>query len=62
MVGNEIRVQEPLNRVALFGGPTGQLAYILGARDQLCAVTNTLKGSELLLAFDPSVQKPSRTA
>lgn len=56
MVGNEIRVQEPLNRVALFGGPTGQLAYILGARDQLCAVTNTLKGSELLLAFDPSVQ------
>lgn len=55
MTGNSIRVPDPLTRVALFGGPTGQLAYILGARDQLCAVTNTLKGSELLLAFDPSV-------
>jgi iron complex transport system substrate-binding protein len=55
MVGHEIRVADPLTRVALFGGPTGQIAYILGARDQLCAVTNTLKGSELLLAFDPSV-------
>jgi iron complex transport system substrate-binding protein len=55
MTGNRIRVPDPLTRVALFGGPTGQLAYILGARDKLCAVTNTLKGSELLLAFDPSV-------
>ncbi|MEZ4598470.1 MAG: ABC transporter substrate-binding protein [Syntrophotaleaceae bacterium] len=55
MIGNEIRVPDPLTRVALFGGPTGQIAYILGARDQLCAVTNTLKGSELLLAFDPTV-------
>lgn len=55
MVGHKIRVADPLTRVALFGGPTGQIAYILGARDQLCAVTNTLKGSELLLAFDPSV-------
>ncbi|HOP40910.1 MAG TPA: ABC transporter substrate-binding protein [Geobacteraceae bacterium] len=57
MVGNKIKVADPLTRIALFGGPTGQLAYILGARDQLCAVTNTLKGSELLLAFDPSITK-----
>jgi iron complex transport system substrate-binding protein len=56
MTGKKIQVPDPLTRVALFGGPTGQIAYILGARDQLCAVTNTLKGSELVLAFDPSVK------
>ena len=57
MLGNKVKVADPLTRVALFGGPTGQIAYILGARDQLCAVTNTLKGSELVLAFDPSVKE-----
>jgi iron complex transport system substrate-binding protein len=56
MTGKKIQVADPLTRVALFGGPTGQIAYILGARDQLCAVTNTLKGSELVLAFDPSIK------
>lgn len=57
MTGRKIRVPDPLTRVALFGGPTGQLAYILGARDQLCAVTSSLKGSELVNAFDPSIRK-----
>jgi len=57
MTGNKVQVPDPLTRVALFGGPTGQIAYILGARDQLCAVTNTLKGSELVLAFDPSIKE-----
>ncbi len=56
MTGRQIKVPDPLTRVALFGGPTGQMAYILGARDQLCAVTSTLKGSELILAFDPSIR------
>lgn len=56
MTGRKIRVPDPLTRVALFGGPTGQLAYILGARNQLCAVTSSLKGSELINAFDPSVR------
>jgi iron complex transport system substrate-binding protein len=56
MTGRKIRVPDPLTRVALFGGPTGQLAYILGARSQLCAVTSSLKGSELINAFDPSVR------
>ena len=57
MTGRQIKVTDPLTRVALFGGPTGQIAYILGARNQLCAVTSTLRGSDLVLAFDPSIQK-----
>lgn len=56
MTGRKIRVPEPLTRVALFGGPTGQIAYILGARNQLCAVTSSLKGSELINSFDPSIK------
>jgi iron complex transport system substrate-binding protein len=56
MNGRKIEVPDPLTRVALFGGPTGQIAYILGARSQLCAVTSTLKGSELVRAFDPTVK------
>jgi iron complex transport system substrate-binding protein len=56
MTGRKVRVPDPLTRVALFGGPTGQIAYILGARDQLCAVTSSLKGSELINAFDPSIR------
>ncbi len=56
MHGKKVSVPDPLNRVALFGGPTGQIAYILGARNQLCAVTSALKGSELINAFDPTVK------
>lgn len=56
MVGRQVKVPEPLTRVALFGGPTGQVAYALGAQRQLCAVTGSLKGSELIASFDPSVR------
>jgi iron complex transport system substrate-binding protein len=56
MYGKRIRVPDPLTRVALFGGPTGQIAFILGARNQLCAVTSSLKGSELVSVFDPTVR------
>jgi iron complex transport system substrate-binding protein len=55
MVGRKVEVADPLTRVALLGGPTGQMAYILGARDQLCAVTSSLKGSELVKAMDPTI-------
>ncbi len=55
MTGRTVRVPDPLTRVALFGGPTGQIVYLLGARNQVCAVTSSLKGSELVLAFDPTV-------
>jgi len=57
MTGRQVRVPDPLPRVALFGGPTGQVAYALGAQRQLCAVTASLKGSELIGSFDPLVKK-----
>ena len=56
MMGRKIVVPEPLTRVALLGGPTGQVAYILGARNQLCAVTKSLKSSELVRMMDPTVK------
>lgn len=56
MLGNDVVVPVPLNRVALLGGPTGQMAYILGARGQLCAVTKSLKSSELVNLMDPSIK------
>lgn len=56
MTGRQVKVPDPVTRVALFGGPTGQVAYALGAQPQLCAVTGSLKGSELIASFDPSVR------
>ena len=60
MLGRKIVVPDPLTRVALLGGPTGQIAYILGARNQLCAVTKSLKSSELVNMMDPTVKEPRR--
>lgn len=56
MLGRKVSVPEPLTRVALLGGPTRQVAYILGARNQLCAVTRSLKLSQLAQLMDPSVK------
>ncbi|NTV42645.1 MAG: ABC transporter substrate-binding protein [Syntrophobacteraceae bacterium] len=56
MLGKKVEISDPLTRVALFGGPTGQIAYILGARDQLCAVSKALKASEMLNRFDPTIK------
>lgn len=56
MRNRPVVIADPLTRVALLGGPTGQIAYILGVRDTLCAVTNTLKMSRLILEMDPSIK------
>jgi iron complex transport system substrate-binding protein len=56
MIGRKVTVPEPLTRVALLGGPTGQVAYVLGVRNQLCAVTKSLKSSELVNLMDPTVK------
>jgi len=37
------------------GGPTGQVAFILGVQDKLCAVTNTLKMSKLVREMYPKI-------
>jgi iron complex transport system substrate-binding protein len=55
MLGRKVEVPEPLTRVALLGGPTGQIAYVLGARSQLCAVTKSLTSSELVKLMDPTI-------
>ncbi len=56
MLGRKVTVPEPLNRVALLGGPTGQIAYVLGARQQLCAVTKSLKVSGFIMLMDPTIK------
>jgi len=56
MEGNRISVPENLERVALLGGPTGQVAYILGVQERVCAVTKTIVTSELVGIFDPSIK------
>ena len=56
MRGDEIRVPDPLERVALFGGPTGQVAYLMGARDKICAFSKAMKASDLLAELDPSIK------
>ncbi|MDD9302297.1 MAG: ABC transporter substrate-binding protein [Desulfobacter sp.] len=49
------RVQDPLDRIGLLGGPTGQVAFILGIQDRLCAVTNTLRMSKLVQEIYPPI-------
>jgi iron complex transport system substrate-binding protein len=56
MLGRKVTVPDHLNRVALLGGPTGQIVYILGARDQLCAGTRSIKVSQLVNLMDPTIR------
>ncbi len=56
MKGNPVKIPEKLSRVAFLGGPSGQISYILGVQDRLCAVTKTLTASELVGIFDPSMK------
>ncbi|MDD2390890.1 MAG: ABC transporter substrate-binding protein [Desulfobacterales bacterium] len=56
MRGREVVIPDPLKKIALLGGPTGQVAYILSVQDQLCAVTNTLKMSRLIREMDPGIK------
>jgi iron complex transport system substrate-binding protein len=56
MKGNKVRIPKNISRVALFGGPTGQIAYLLGAQDKLCAVTSSIKLSQLVNEMDSSIK------
>ena len=55
MRGRNVDIADPLERIALLGGPTGQIAFILGVQDKLCAVTNTLRMSTLAREVYPKV-------
>jgi iron complex transport system substrate-binding protein len=56
MLGRSVTVPDPLTRVALLGGPTGQIVYVLGARSQLCAGTKSIKVSKLVTLMDPTIE------
>jgi iron complex transport system substrate-binding protein len=56
MKGRSFNVADPIRGIALLGGPTGQVAFILGVQDKLCAVTNTLKMSKLVREMYPKIQ------
>lgn len=56
MRGNLVQVPEHPKRVALLGGPSGQVAFVLGVQDSLCAVTNTLRLSGLVQEIDPRIK------
>jgi len=56
MKGRTFEVVDPIKRIALLGGPTGQIAFILGVQDNLCAVTNTLKMSSLVREMYPKIK------
>ncbi len=56
MKGRSFAVADPIQRIALLGGPTGQVAFILGVQDRLCAVTNTLKMSKLVREMYPNIE------
>ncbi|MCD4678406.1 MAG: ABC transporter substrate-binding protein [Desulfobacula sp.] len=56
MKGRTFAVADPIKRIALLGGPTGQVAFILGVQDRLCAVTSTLKMSKLVRQMYPGIK------
>jgi len=57
MKGKKVTIPVDLKRIALFGGPSGQIAYLLGAKDRLCAITKTLRTSSLSIDFFPGILK-----
>lgn len=57
LTGRQVLLPVPLDRVALFGGPTGQIALLLRADRRLCAVTNTFRLSPLVKEFFPHLTR-----
>ncbi|MDD4281382.1 MAG: ABC transporter substrate-binding protein [Candidatus Methanofastidiosa archaeon] len=57
MNGREVTLPESIERFALFGGPVGQVAYILGIQDALCACSKGHQKSVILAAMDPHIQE-----
>jgi iron complex transport system substrate-binding protein len=56
MKGNKVKIPKTLSRVALLGGTTGQIAYLLGIQNKLCAVTSSIKLSRLAQEMDPLIK------
>ena len=61
MAGNKVTIPKNIERVAIFGGPIGQVPYILGVENKLCAVSKGHKTSALLAAMDLKNNDPPCT-
>jgi len=55
MAGRTVAIPKNIERVAIFGGPIGQVPHILGVEDKLCAVSKGHQRSDLLAAMDPRI-------
>jgi len=56
MAGNEIEIPVTIERVAFFGGPIGQVPYILGVQDTIVATSIGSKNSQLLNIMDQNLK------
>ena len=61
MAGNRVSIPAPENiqRAAVIFTPVGQIAYILGVQDKLCAVTRQVKMYNYISRFDPEIKNVS---
>lgn len=55
MAGRTVDIPKNIERVAMFGGPIGQVPHILGVQDKICAVSRGHQRSQLLAAMDPRI-------
>jgi iron complex transport system substrate-binding protein len=56
MAGNVVEIPENIERVAFFGGPIGQVPYILGVQDTIVATSIGSKNSQLLNIMDDNLK------
>ncbi|OPY32822.1 MAG: corrinoid ABC transporter substrate-binding protein [Methanoregula sp. PtaU1.Bin006] len=56
MAGRQIEIPDPVERTAFFGGPIGQVPYILGVEDTIVATSIGSKNSQLLNIMDPNLK------
>ena len=55
MNGREVTIPAEIERMALFGGPVGQVAYILGVEESLVACSKGHQKSVILKTMDPHI-------
>jgi len=59
MAGRQVEVPVVVERTAFFGGPIGQVPYILGVEDTVVATSIGSKNSQLLNIMDPGLKNVS---
>lgn len=56
MAGRQVEIPITVERTAFFGGPIGQVPYILGVQDTIVATSIGSKNSQLLNIMDPNLK------